>query len=224
MSRCRFEGQRPAIVRNLLKVCRKAEPEDISAGVDWYPKAQAIVREWTSHYRYSVDTVACVTAALSPQLEWTRNLIIADDVLAGRYPSIGGVLHSNLRKAEQLRDTDWKTDRLTIGPRMLEVFPGGPKVNSFAYNLAGDMNIVTVDTHAVQAALNDPLITLGIPWTPYRIFGECYAVAARKVDRQPAEFQAIVWYIWKRLYSRVWKIQNRTQWFAVSTVDDDTED
>jgi len=106
---------------------------------------------------------------------------------------------------------------------MLEAFPGGPKVNNFAHNLAGDLSYVTVDTHAVQAALNDPLITLGLPWTPYRIFAECYAVAARKVDRQPAEFQAIVWYVWKRLYPRTWKIQNRTQWFAIST-DDDTED
>lgn len=223
MGRCRFEGQRPAILRNLIKVYRKASPEDIAAGIAWYPAAQAIIREWSGHYRLSVDTVACVVAALSPQLEWTRNLVIADDVLAERNPSIGGVLHSNLRKAERLRDSDWKSDRLTIGGRMLEAFPGGPKVNSFANNLAGDMSYVTVDTHAVQAALNDPLITLGIPWTPYRIFAECYACAAAKVDRQPAEFQAIVWHVWKRLYPRVWKIQNRTQWFAVST-DDDTED
>lgn len=223
MPRCRFESQRPAIVRNLLKVYRQAEQAELTAGVSWYPNANAIVREWASHYRYSVDTVAGVVAGLSPQLEWERNLIIADDVLAGRNPSIGGVLHSNLRKAERIRDEDWKTSKATIGARMLEIFPGGPKVNSFANNLAGDLSYVTVDTHAAQAGLNDPLATVRLAWTPYRIFAECYARAASKVDRQPAEFQAIVWCVWKRLYPRTWKIQNRTQWFAIST-DDDTED
>lgn len=213
--RCQYEAQRTQIVRNLLKVYRKASAIDLEQGIDWYPTAQGIVCEWASHYRYSVDTVACVTAALSPQLEWTRNLVIADDVLAGRNPSIGGVLHSNLRKAEVLRDTDYRAESQTIAIRMIKAFPGGPKVNSFAHNLAGDSLVVTVDTHAAQAGLNDPLANVRLPWTPYRIFAECYAVAARKVDRQPAEFQAIVWHTWKRLYPRVWKIQNRTQWFAI---------
>jgi hypothetical protein len=218
--RCQYEGQRSAIVRNLLKVFRQATTEDMAAGVRWYPDANGIIREWAGHYRYSVDTTACVVAALSPQLEWTRNLVIADDVLANRVPSIGGVLHSNLRKAERLREEDWKTSRASIGARMLEVFPGGPKVNSFANNLAGDLSYVTVDTHAAQAGLNDPLANVRLAWTPYKIFAACYAEAASKVDRTPAEFQAIVWCVWKRLYPRTWKIQNRTQWFAISTEDD----
>jgi hypothetical protein len=221
MARCQYDAQRPAIVRNLLKVYRLATPIDIDMGVAWYPEAQAIVREWASHNRYTVDTVACVTAALSPQLEWTRNLVIADDVLAQRVPSIGGVLHSNLRKAEQLRDRDELDSRAkTIGVRMLEAFVGGPKVNNFASNLSGDMTCVTVDTHAAQAGLFDPLAVVRLPWTPYRIFAECYMRASAKAGRQPAEFQAIVWHVWKRLYPRVWKIQNRTQWFAISTEDE----
>jgi hypothetical protein len=220
MTRCRFESQRKPIIRNLLKLYRQADSADVSAGIEWYPKVQAIIREWASHYRYSVDTAACVTAALSPQLEWNRNLVIADDVLAGRAPSIGGVLHSNLRKAEQLRDSDWKTDRHTIGVRMLEVFPGGPKVNSFAHNLAGDSGLVTIDSHAVQAALNDPLFKAGIPWTPYRIFAECYAVAAHKVERLPAEFQAICWLAWKRKHPTAEKRVSRVQWVSMPNEDE----
>lgn len=220
MAACRFEAQRAQIVRNLLQVYRQATPVDLQQGIGWYPQAQGIVREWASHYRYSVETTACVVAALSPQLEWTRNLVIADDVLACRVPSIGGVLHSNLRKAETLRDTDYRTETQTLGVRMLDTFPGGPKVNNFALNLSGDMRAVTVDTHAVQAGMNDPLLVLGLPWTPYRIFAECYMRAADKVGRQPAEFQAIVWHVWKRLYPRVWKLQNRKQWIPISTEDE----
>jgi len=222
--RCRFESQRPAIIRNLLKVYRKAESTDLAQGIGWYPEANRIVREWASHYRYSVDTVAAVTAALSPQLEWSRNLVIADDVLAQRNPSIGGVLHSNLRKAERLRDTDYRSNLLSVGARMLEVFPGGPKVNAFANNLAGDMSYVTVDTHAGQAGLNDPLAVFRLAPTPYRIFAACYAQAAAKAGRQPAEFQAIVWSVWKRLYSQTWKQQARREWIPIATDDDDSED
>lgn len=222
--RSRFESMRPAIVRNLGKVYRLATAEDLAAGIEWYPKANGIIREWAGHYRYSVDTTACVVAALSPQLEWTRNLVIADDVLAGRNPSIGGVLHSNLRKAERLREEDWKTERLSIGGRMLEVFPGGPKVNAFANNLAGDLSYVTVDTHAAQAGLNDPLAVVRLAWTQYRIFAACYADAADKAGRQPAEFQAIVWSTWKRLYPQTWKQQNRREWIPIGTIDDDSED
>lgn len=217
---CQFDAKRKAIIRNLLKAYAQADPTEVKQGIEWYPAAQAIVREWASHYRYSVDTVACVVAALSPQLEWSRNLIIADDVLAGRVPSVGGVLHSNLRKAERLRELDYQTDAKTIGVRMLDAFKGGPKVNNFASNLAGDMTAVTVDTHAAQAGLNDPLANIRLPWTPYRVFAECYAHAAGDVGRLPAEFQAIVWHVWKHLYPRVWKIQNRTQWFAISTEDE----
>lgn len=221
MPRCQFESRRKELVHNLLNIYGQADASDVEQGIVWYPEAQRIVREWSSHYRYSIDTVACVVASLSPQLEWKRNLVIADDVLASRVPSIGGVLMSNLRKAETLRDRDYQQELgYSLSARMLAVFPQGPKVNSFAYNLAGDMRMVTVDTHACQAALNNPLATVRLGWTPYKIFTECYAHAAVEVDRQPAEFQAIVWHVWKRLYPRVWKIQHRTQWFNISTEDE----
>lgn len=216
MAVCQFESKRKDIVRNLGKVYRRALSVDIEEGIAWYPEASRIAREWAEHYRYSLDTVAAVMAALSPQLEWKRNLVIADDVLAGRNPSIGGVLHANLRKAERLRDSNWKTEQgLSLHARMLEQFPGGPKVCNFAANLAGDSLFVTVDTHAAQAALNNPLASIQLPWTPYKIFAECYVIAAAKAGRQPSEFQAIVWHVWKRLYPRTWKIHNRKQWHVM---------
>ncbi len=221
-----FEGKRKELCRNLRKQWRKVEPTDTSEGLAWYPLAQGIVKQWSDHYRYSVDTVAAVVAAISPQVEWTRNLVIADDVLACRPPSIGGVLHTNLRKAERLRDTDyrstWTSAKVgeietpwTLEARMLEQFKAGPKVLNFARNLAGDMSAVTVDTHAFQCALNDPLSTLTIRPITYQIVAECYALIADEVGVAPAAFQAVLWHAWKRQYPRVWKIQHRTQWTAL---------
>lgn len=193
--------------RNLLKLYRRALPVDIELGTAWYPLAHRIMVEWSDTYGYSIATVACVTAAISPQVDWARNLIIADDILAGRPASVGGAYNSNLRKAERIRD-----DRAC---QMLPYFPSGPKVASFACNLAGDYAIVTVDTHALQAALNDVQSRLALTWTRYAVFAEAYQQAARKAGIEPAFFQAIIWHVWKRLHPRVSKIQARRQWHVM---------
>lgn len=223
----RFESQRPQICRNLLKAYRQVLDVDKLEGSAWYPLAQSIVKQWSEHYRYSVDTVAAVVAAISPQVEWSRNLIIADDVLAQRVPSVGGVLHVNLRKAERLRDSDYRTMRQwdsdsskvwDLDTRMLEQFPTGPKVLNFARNLAGDMSAVTVDTHALQCALNDPLSMVDIRPAIYTVIAECYMDTASVAQLSPATFQAILWHSWKRRYPRTWKIQHRTQWSAMGEI------
>ncbi len=213
-----FEGRRRELCRNLRKQWRLVTETDRTEGLAWYPVAQGIIRQWSEHYRYSIDTVAAVVAAISPQVEWTRNLIIADDVLAQRPPSIGGVLHTNLRKAERLRDTDFRSENLeawNLTTRMQEQFKAGPKVLTFALNLSGDMDALTIDPHAFQCALADPLSRLTIRPIVYSIIADCYRTVADEIGVAPATFQAILWHSWKRQYPRVWKIQNRTQWSAI---------
>ncbi len=201
---CQFTRRIPEMEQNLLRLWRDRTDADHISGTEWYPKARKIVTEWTSHYGYSLDTVACVIAAISPQCDWERNLIIADDVLAGAPPSIGGI-RANVDKAVALRN-EWQGDD-SISSRMLRRFPGGPKVNSFAHNLAGYDNVVTIDTHAMQAALNDPLARYTLKWLPYTEFAKAYVSVAIMLDVPPATFQAIIWCAWKRLYPAVNKRQ-----------------
>lgn len=179
---------------------------DVALGSVWYDDAYLIMREWSATYGYSIATCAAVTAALSPQLPWTRNLIIADDILAGRVPSIGA-LRVNVAKAQTLcnaREGDTRT-----------VFKSAPKVLNFSRNLAGDYSFVTVDTHALQAALCDVEIVLGLKETAYDAFALAYAKAAKSVDLEPAIFQAIIWHTWKRLFPPALKRSRRRQWDVV---------
>jgi hypothetical protein len=220
---CLLAKERERMTDNLRRGYRAVTDSDRELGLAWYPEAQRITREWASHYRYSVETVACIIAAISPQVEWTRNLVIADDVLARRMPSVGGVIHTNLRKAEALRDSDYRSDLRDndgallwgLDLRMLEQFKAGPKVLNFARNLSGNMDAITIDTHAFQCALNDPLSTQIPRATIYPHIAECYRRVADEVGLAPAIFQAILWHYWKRLYPRVWKQQNRRQWHAI---------
>src|SRR6266404_4335581 len=197
----------PEIQRNLLKLYRDAAYEDMVQGNEWYPRAHAIMLEWADTYGFSIATVACVTAAISPQCSWERNLIIAEDLLAGRLPSIGGALNVNVRKAQRI-----------IANRAGQItpyFPYGPKVASFAVNLAGDYSHATIDTHAMQAGLNDVQATYTLKWGPYAVFAQCYVNAAKIVGIDPATFQAIIWHVWKRKYPRTVKLQLRRQWHVM---------
>lgn len=208
---CQFDARMLEIKHNLRAFYRATEPLDRSLGVEWYATARRIVMEWATHYGYHDATVACVIAAISPQCDWERNLIIADDVLANRPVSISGALHVNIEKAKRLRD-EWSTTG-TMGcnelgdveSRMVRVFPHGPKVCSFAANLAGIDDYVTIDGHAMQAALNDPTADYRLRWQPYTVFARCYAEVAREVGHKPCDFQAIIWHHWKRQYPRMVK-------------------
>ena len=201
---CQFDRKRAAIEHNLLSLYSVASAVDIADGLAWYPKAHTIVLEWSEHYGYPIACVASVIAAISPQCEWTRNLIIAEDVLDGRPQSVGGALHVNVKKARRIRSAR-ATD-------ITAYFPYGPKVASFAVNLAGDYSHATIDTHAMQAALNDVLARYTLKIQPYQCFADCYARAADSVGLEPAHFQAILWHTWKRLHPRVSKIAARKQW------------
>lgn len=207
MSKSPLEARRSLFVANLLAIYANASRKARTDGASWYPNARRIVREWSDTYSLPRACVASVVAAISPQCEWPRNLVIADDVLAERAQSVGGALHVNVSKARAIRARG--ADSLDV---MIELFPYGPKVNSFAHNLAGDDGVVTVDTHAIQAAFDDVRVTINPKWTPYRIIAECYAIAARKVGIPPATFQAIIWHAWKEKHTRVSKIRERARW------------
>lgn len=210
---CQFDGRRHRLRQNLIRLYAKASPADIAAGLSWYPDAHRIVCDWAEHFELPIACVASIVAAISPQCEWPRNLIIAEDVLRNQPQSVGGALHANVRKARRIF-----ADRATD---ITAYFPYGPKVASFACNLAGDYSHATIDTHAMQAALNDVQARYTLKLQPYACFAECYERVARKAGLEPAHFQAILWHTWKRLHPRVSKIAARRQWEPIGELEDD---
>ncbi len=192
------------MVNNILSVYRQATTDEVARGVQWYPLAHGIICDWASAYGRSIANVAAVVAALSPQCRWERNLVIAADVLAGNPPSIGGTLTRSLRTAERIRDEHaWDTP---------PYYKEGCKVRSFAANLAGDYDTVTVDTHGAQIAAGSPTSNLRVDtWKRYLPVANAYTSAASIVGLQAAELQAITWLVWKRLYPQGRKNHLRRQ-------------
>ncbi len=195
----KYDARIPEMTRNLVTLYRrKTIAADIALGLAWYPEAWRIVSEWATHYGRHDAVVACVIAAISPQCAWERNLIIADDILAERPVSVGGALHTNLAKARAMLACE-PTEGNTL---ITQFFKSGPKVSAFALNLQGHTNVVTVDTHALQAALADVTANVCLKWQPYQSFAQAYTNAADKLGIPPCHFQAIIWHTWKRLYPK----------------------
>ncbi len=186
----------PGMVRNLRVLYARSTAEDKTYGRQWYPAAFRLCSEWSTDYDTPLATVAGVVAAVSVQCEWSRNLVIAQDILADRPISIGGAIQSCIIKARHIL-----ADRAEVveddGKRY---FKSAPKVRSFHRNLQGLHDAVTVDTHAVQAALGDVEATIGLKDKTYQVFASAYLRAAVECHTAPDTFQAIIWHTWKRLY------------------------
>lgn len=179
---------------NLRRHYARATPADIAEGLAWYPTAVAGSAKWAEWFGVNERTVACVIAAISPQCDWTSNLRIAFEVLSGQTLVTGGALRSNVAKARRIL-----ADKATS---LDSYFKSGPKVTAFARNLSGDSDAVTIDTHAIQAALNDPTVYKGLHASAYEVIAGCYRDVARELGVKPCDFQAIIWCAWKRRYPR----------------------
>lgn len=194
MSKSPHYAKRAQYRRNLRRLYARATDADRREGLAWYPTAVAACQTWSQGLSVPAETIACVIAAISPQCDWSSNLRIAFELLSGQTLVTGGALRANVDKARRIL-----RDRHTS---VYPVFKVAPKVASFAENLKGYAGAVTVDTHAVQAAMNAPTVFRSIHPGAYAIFAGLYADVATELGLRPCDFQAIIWCVWKRKYPR----------------------
>jgi hypothetical protein len=180
------------MVANLRRLYRNATPDELTAGRSWYPRAVAGCVAWSQEFGIAPHVVANVIAAISPQCEWNENLRTALDVLKGN-PTTGRALRRNVGIARRvLQDAADSLDAY---------FKSGPKVKNFAANLAGDRSRVTIDTHAAQAAYNDPLFKRALDRAGrYSALTAAYRAAAVADGVDACDYQAVVWLVWKRTH------------------------
>lgn len=208
-----YLAQIPRLVENLRNVYARRTVSDVEQGVIWYDNAHAIAQGFARRYRYALVTVANAIAAISPQCRWEDNVRIAHEVIRGiPSPAVShGALPANVRKAQSML-----RDRFT--GRLIERMPFGYKVECFAQNIIGNLEPVTVDTHAIQAAHDDVGVTMTLKKARYAAFMTAYVLASQHTEFKPAVFQAIVWHTWKREHPTREKIQQRTQWEPLQEV------
>lgn len=166
----------------------KADPSLEKPATNWYACARDALQSWADDYGFTLETVAGVVAALSPQLSWKYNLALAERVLLGKH-STGGAFQANIDKALVI----------ACGCDPLEVLRG-LKVRDFYRSLVNpDHGSPCIDRH-ILAAYYMPGDTVWATLTPRRYaLVQAAIIAAHDLwchNQYPVsliEFQALVW-------------------------------
>ena len=168
--------------RNILRHYQSATPEQVAAGIAWYPNARASLAPFCDVWTESVSCAVC--AVLSPRVTWKECLRYTAKMHGAvsqglRVPPTCGGLRRNVERAWYIAESG---DTSVIS---------GPKVCSFYANLRGDFDAVTCDTWAARAA-GTVLEHLGHD-NRYHALADTYRNVATLVSLAPAALQAIVW-------------------------------
>lgn len=188
-------------VRNILKVYRRATPEDHANGLEWYDRAKRMAKKIAQDTGLDIKTVIGVMAALSPNNRWERNCRDTH-VMCAFWRSGHDLSDFKVSCYNKMKEKAWSIleDDLTDDDDILTRL-NGQKIRSFYSNIRG-LTEVTIDGHAYNIALG---IRQGLTSDKtnmgkklYREMQSAYVKAAKRVGVKPHELQAITWTTWKR--------------------------
>jgi hypothetical protein len=174
------------MVRSIRRAWDAASADDLAAGLSWYATANGTARALAAGTdgRVSLEQAAGVIAALSPRMQWGRNVRLAALVVDAHglnLPMPGGVFRRQLDTACAILD-----GRLDG--------PTGPKVSAFYRAILGDHDAVVVDVWAARAAGLDMPDGTTISPAQYRRIAAAYRSAAAAIGTvSPRDLQAAVW-------------------------------
>ena len=189
---------------NILAVFFHANSAELLKGARWYADALAFCAAVAQSTGLPVTTVAGVTAALSPNNRWERNMFDAERLC--RAFAAGTLGDAAALKVSTFNGNKQKALRILSGAQPLDVL-GGLKVRAFYACILGDAG-VCVDGHAYAIWLGDYVPTTKTPKISTKLYASisaAYGQAAEIINDimgtsySPAQMQAITWSVWQRI-------------------------
>ena len=195
---------------NILAVYLRSTPTQRITGRRWYRRMYAVTVGRAVQSHLHADNVAAIWAAYSINTPWKRNIRLASrtmrNLAQGRDP-LDGIKALTMSKRMILRALSGETlDTIIKGDNK-------HKIRSFAANMAGDHDRVTVDRWAYRIATNfADCPNDGAPCTPrggnhacaatpkgqlYHDIADAYRTVAGWIGETPADLQAITWIVMK---------------------------
>lgn len=183
-SKATFGVSHETIVRRILATFDKASPADIEAGARWYDEAGELCDTLQQGYTVTREHVGAILAQLSPRTTWSRNVAGAVAMIREGHEAARalGCIGANVDRA-----------LVAIGSDDPVATINGPKTRSFALNILGDREAVTVDVWACRVADLDET-RLGRKGA-YDAVAHAYRTAARRRGVDPATMQAVTWIV-----------------------------
>ncbi len=166
------------------QIVKSAKASQVEQATQWYADAEAVAHEIVDIYKtrgmdVSLEQAASIVSAFSPRQRWSTNVRQAlrfahgDDTMR--------CLPNNLKMAQRA---------LEIGFDALN----GKKTNSFARNIAGDENAITIDIWMMRSAG----LTKDSPnKTDYSQLSEAIEKIAMETAMTPRTIQALVWIVYR---------------------------
>ena len=157
------------------QIVKSAKASQVEQATQWYADAEAVAHEIVDIYKtrgmdVSLEQAASIVSAFSPRQRWSTNV---DDTMR--------CLPNNLKMAQRA---------LEIGFDALN----GKKTNSFARNIAGDENAITIDIWMMRSAG----LTKDSPnKTDYSQLSEAIEKIAQETAMTPRTIQALIWVVYR---------------------------
>lgn len=154
----------------------EADMAQIMQAANWYNEAQGIAKQFAIRHDTTLSKAAGIIAAFSPRTKWASNVLNAELFLCGEnVPTLG----NNIRMA---------TNVIENGISALK----GRKTNSFAKNIAGNLDVVTIDTWMIRAAGYDRQDSNK---SMYDLMESVIIDLAIDYNVKPAHLQALIWIV-----------------------------
>lgn len=187
------------IPENAARLEETAKRGEQMGGREWYnlePLRMAFLEELGPSGDDAFARYVDYVAATSPREKVATNIRRASHFynLDRNGMQVGGLTNADLPKGYGTLAHNTHDHKL----REIEEHGGllplkGPKVSSFAENLKGNQQPMTIDTHNFSAVRNDPKNKKSPTNTQYKYLEEYQAEIADKLGMTPAQFQASVW-------------------------------
>ena len=194
-------------IGNILSIYNLATPEEIEHGVTWYSTAYCECLKIAEDLDLPIHIVVGVTAALSPNNKWDRNITNARD-LCTAYVNGDSIESFKVSTYGKMKEKAWS---------ILESMPSyddtvkilnGQKIVCFFQNIMGE-NTCTVDGHAYNiyhASRQSLTGSISIGKIEYHLIQDAYRSAGNSVqvhgrELMAYEMQAITWVTWRRIHN-----------------------
>jgi len=168
------------LAKNIRDAWNAASEDQISRGRMWYTVAHDLAAMVGNG---DVRKGAGVISALSPRMQWDRNVTIA--INACNSGTATGAMSASLNKAQAILD----------GANPEDVLPMSAKTGNFYRNIVDptDSEAVTVDCWAYRVATRDWNAAGPKSARDYREVADAYRTVAREMNEIPANVQAGTW-------------------------------
>lgn len=180
-------------------VLDRATPNERAEGLVWYDVANTFAQGLAEKYQLTVTTAVGIIAALSPNVSWESNQIMAENVCQQR-KVIGNAYPANISKA---RSIFYGGDPRDVLYRKKAT---GKKVRAFFECIENphSTSSVCIDRHAFDIAngsvsddreRSNTLRRVGV----YESYRDAYQNVANDVGLAPCQVQAITWVVWRNM-------------------------